>query len=46
MLSEWMIEKPEDLKEEWLITPCPKGVRMLVVASDVRLSYYFCNQSY
>ncbi|KAJ0182605.1 hypothetical protein K1T71_001974 [Dendrolimus kikuchii] len=34
MMSEWLIEKPEDLKEEWLITPCPKGVRMLVVASD------------
>ncbi|XP_063839484.1 snurportin-1 [Ostrinia nubilalis] len=32
MMSEWMIERPQDLEENWYVTPCPKGVRMLVVA--------------
>ncbi|VVD04111.1 unnamed protein product [Leptidea sinapis] len=32
MLSEWLIEKPEDFEENWLITPCPKSIRVLVVA--------------
>ncbi|KAG6452354.1 snurportin-1 [Manduca sexta] len=33
MFSEWMIEKPEDFNDNWYVVPCPKGVRMLVVAS-------------
>lgn len=32
-LSEWMQERPEDI-ENWLLKPCPKGKRYLVVASD------------
>lgn len=35
MLSEWMIEKPEDFHENWFVVPCPKGRRLLVVASQV-----------
>ncbi|XP_053616901.1 snurportin-1 [Plodia interpunctella] len=34
MLSEWIIEKPEDFYDNWYITPCPKGKRVLVVAKD------------
>ncbi|GBP00568.1 Snurportin-1 [Eumeta japonica] len=33
MLSEWLIEKPEDFHENWYVVPCPKGTRMLVVAN-------------
>ncbi|KOB58185.1 putative Snurportin-1, partial [Operophtera brumata] len=32
MMSEWMYEKPSDFAENWLMVPCPKGTRMLVVA--------------
>ncbi|XP_026758903.1 snurportin-1 [Galleria mellonella] len=32
MLSEWIIEKPDDFNENWYVTPCPKGTRLLVVA--------------
>lgn len=35
MMSEWMIEKPEDLHDNWFITPCPVGVRVLVVGNQV-----------
>uniref|UniRef100_A0A1I8M154 Snurportin-1 n=1 Tax=Musca domestica TaxID=7370 RepID=A0A1I8M154_MUSDO len=31
-LSEWMREKPECL-DDWLLVPCPKGQRCLVVSS-------------
>ncbi|KAF9421628.1 hypothetical protein HW555_002561 [Spodoptera exigua] len=33
MLSEWMVEKPEDFHENWYVVPCPKGIRTLVVAN-------------
>lgn len=32
-LSEWLIERPDDL-ENWYLRPCPKGMRCLVVASE------------
>lgn len=32
MLSEWLVDVPTDLEENWLVKPCPKGRRMLVVA--------------
>lgn len=35
MLSEWLIEIPEDFDTNWLIVPCPKGKRCLLVASKV-----------
>ncbi|RVE42206.1 hypothetical protein evm_013139 [Chilo suppressalis] len=34
MMSEWLIEKPSDFAENWYITPCPKGTRVLVVANN------------
>lgn len=33
--SEWLLEKPQDFAENWLMVPCPKGVRMLVIAYKV-----------
>lgn len=35
MLSEWLVDVPKDLKENWLVKPCPKGQRMMVVATKV-----------
>ncbi|XP_045539583.1 snurportin-1 [Papilio machaon] len=32
MMSEWLVEKPEDFNENWYVVPCPKGVRVLVVS--------------
>ena len=37
MLSEWMVDIPEDLQEEWLMVVCPVGKRNLVIASNVSL---------
>ena len=36
MFSEWMIEVPSDLEENWVMVPCPVAKRVLVVASDVK----------
>lgn len=33
MLSEWLKEVPDDI-EKWYIKPCPKGIRVLVIAVD------------
>ena len=35
MLSEWMVEVPEALEENWLMVACPWGKRCLIVASHV-----------
>jgi len=35
MLSEWLVDVPEDLAELWYLVPCPKGHRTLVVATAV-----------
>ncbi|XP_008558106.1 snurportin-1 isoform X1 [Microplitis demolitor] len=32
MLSEWMIDVPEDFIDKWFMLPCPKGRRALIVA--------------
>ncbi|CAF4790779.1 unnamed protein product [Pieris macdunnoughi] len=32
MLSEWLIEKPSDFETNWYIAPCPKAMRLLVIA--------------
>lgn len=32
MMSEWMLEVPQDLLEKWTIVPCPEGKRTLLVA--------------
>ncbi|XP_078056278.1 snurportin-1 [Mustelus asterias] len=33
MLSEWLVDVPADLVEEWLLVVCPVGKRTLIVAS-------------
>lgn len=35
MLSEWLVDVPADLEQEWLVVVCPVGKRALVVASRV-----------
>lgn len=35
MMSEWMLEVPQDLISKWIIVPCPQGKRTLVVACKV-----------
>ncbi|XP_034173446.1 snurportin-1 [Osmia lignaria lignaria] len=32
MMSEWMLEVPQDFVEKWIMVPCPQGKRTLVVA--------------
>lgn len=32
-LSEWMTETPDDL-DKWIMVPCPKGIRVLVITVD------------
>lgn len=32
MMSEWMLEVPQDFLEQWIMVPCPQGKRTLVVA--------------
>ncbi|ESN92097.1 hypothetical protein HELRODRAFT_186161 [Helobdella robusta] len=34
MLSEWMIDVPEDFEDDWYMLKCPVGKRCLVVASQ------------
>ncbi|TKR76012.1 hypothetical protein L596_017222 [Steinernema carpocapsae] len=42
MLSEWLVDIPEEdrLSGEWLMVPCPKGRRCLLVASGGVTSAY------
>ncbi|XP_031571924.1 snurportin-1-like [Actinia tenebrosa] len=40
MLSEWLVEVPEDLTNEWLMVVCPHGKRNLVIASNGNTSAY------
>lgn len=35
MLSEWLVDVPVDLEQEWVVVVCPVGKRALVVASRV-----------
>lgn len=39
MMSEWMLDVPEDLLENWSMVPCPKGQRNLLIASRVKIKY-------
>lgn len=32
MLSEWLVEKPNDLEKNWLMMLCPEGKRCFVIA--------------
>lgn len=40
MLSEWLVDVPEDLAELWYLVPCPVGHRTLVVATAVSWKSY------
>uniref|UniRef100_G1Q2I2 Snurportin-1 n=1 Tax=Myotis lucifugus TaxID=59463 RepID=G1Q2I2_MYOLU len=40
MLSEWLIEVPSDLGQEWIVVVCPVGKRALIVASRGSTSAY------
>ncbi|XP_060230413.1 snurportin-1 isoform X3 [Meriones unguiculatus] len=40
MLSEWLIDVPSDLGEEWIVVVCPVGKRALIVASRGSTSAY------
>ncbi|KAL4227737.1 hypothetical protein ACF0H5_013173 [Mactra antiquata] len=33
MLSEWLVEVPDDFEEEWLMVACPWGKRCLIVSA-------------
>lgn len=39
MLSEWLRELPNDI-DRWYIKPCPKGIRVLVVAANQSTKVY------
>ncbi|XP_021569387.1 snurportin-1 isoform X3 [Carlito syrichta] len=40
MLSEWLIDVPSDLGQEWIVVVCPVGKRALIVASRGLTSAY------
>eukprot|EP00794_Sanderia_malayensis_P010156 gene10156-11193_t len=40
MLSEWLVDVPADLIEQWTMTVCPVGKRCLVVANRGSTSVY------
>ncbi|XP_077174205.1 snurportin-1 isoform X2 [Paroedura picta] len=40
MLSEWLIDVPPDMAQEWLLVVCPVGKRALLVASRGTTSAY------
>ena len=37
MLSEWLVDVPEDFEASCYVVPCPVGKRNLVTASQVRV---------
>lgn len=43
MLSEWLVEVPQNLSTDWLMTLCPVGKRSLVIASNGKTSAYARN---
>ncbi|XP_076822116.1 snurportin-1-like [Clavelina lepadiformis] len=40
MLSEWLVEVPDDFEDKWLMVVCPVGKRNLVVAAKGRTRCY------
>ncbi|XP_046806971.1 snurportin-1 [Lucilia cuprina] len=44
-LSEWLKEKPENF-DDWLLVPCPKGQRCLVVAARGETKMFSKNKKY
>ena len=41
MLSEWLVDVPDDLQQEWFMVVCPVGKRNLVIAANVSLVIAF-----
>lgn len=46
MYSEWLVEVPGNLEEEWFIIPCPEGRRTIVAAKGVRLKFLILKMYY
>ena len=48
MLSEWLVDVPDDLEQEWLMVVCPFGKRNLIIASNVSNTWQciFVNKSF
>ena len=44
MLSEWLVDVPDDLVQEWFMVVCPMGKRNLVIAANVSHSCLQCWQ--
>lgn len=40
MLSEWLVDVPKDLADNWVMIPAPVGKRSLVVAGDGQTKHY------
>ncbi|XP_043484136.1 snurportin-1 [Leptopilina heterotoma] len=40
MLSEWLLEVPEDFIDKWIMVPCPEGRRVLLVARKGKTKAY------
>lgn len=40
MLSEWMLDVPQDFSESWIMVPCPIGNRTRIVSRYVMTSTY------
>ncbi|XP_032870846.1 snurportin-1 isoform X1 [Amblyraja radiata] len=40
MLSEWLVDVPSDLAEEWRLVVCPVGKRILIIASKGSTAAY------
>lgn len=38
MYSEWLIDVPADLQQDWVMIPAPSGKRVLVLAENVSAS--------
>ncbi|CAG0891121.1 unnamed protein product [Darwinula stevensoni] len=43
MYSEWLIEVPEELEQDWLLVPCPVGKRSLVISSRTECRFFILN---
>lgn len=41
MLSEWLVDVPEDFQEKYLAVLCPIGKRCLCVCYKVKYIYFF-----
>jgi len=40
MLSEWMLDVPQDFTENWIMVPCPVGKRVRLISGWVLIHLY------